>query len=27
MTDMTDAEIELLIKLFGKLKHSVDRWD
>jgi DNA-binding MarR family transcriptional regulator len=27
MTDMTDADIEQLIKLFGKLKHSVDRWD
>jgi DNA-binding MarR family transcriptional regulator len=27
MADMTDAEIEQLIKLFGKLKHSVDRWD
>jgi DNA-binding MarR family transcriptional regulator len=27
MADMTDAEIEQLIKLFGKLKHSADRWD
>jgi DNA-binding MarR family transcriptional regulator len=27
MADMTDAEIEQLIKLSGKLKHSVDRWD
>ncbi len=27
MADMTDADIEQLIKLFGKLKHSVDRWD
>ena len=27
MTDMTDAEIEQLIKLTGKLKHSIDRWD
>lgn len=27
MADMTDTELEQLIKLFGKLKHSVDRWD
>jgi DNA-binding MarR family transcriptional regulator len=27
MADMTDTELEHLIKLFGKLKHSVDRWD
>ena len=27
MADMTDGEIEQLIKLSGKLKHSVDRWD
>lgn len=27
MADMTDPEIEQLIKLSGKLKHSVDRWD
>jgi hypothetical protein len=27
MADMTDAEIEQLIKLSAKLKHSVDRWD
>ena len=27
MADMSDAEIEQLIKLFGKLKHSVDSWD
>ncbi len=26
MADMTDAEIDQLIKLFGKLKHSVDKW-
>jgi DNA-binding MarR family transcriptional regulator len=27
MADMTDGEIEQLIKLSGKLKHSVHRWD
>jgi DNA-binding MarR family transcriptional regulator len=27
MADMTDAEIEQLIKLLGKLKHSVDKWE
>jgi DNA-binding MarR family transcriptional regulator len=27
MADMTDAEIEQLIRLFGKLKHSVDKWE
>jgi DNA-binding MarR family transcriptional regulator len=27
MEDMGDAEIEQLIKLFGKLKHSADKWE
>jgi DNA-binding MarR family transcriptional regulator len=27
MGDMSDAEIEQLIKLFGKLKHSADSWE
>jgi DNA-binding MarR family transcriptional regulator len=27
MEDMGDAEIEQLVKLFGKLKHSADKWE
>jgi DNA-binding MarR family transcriptional regulator len=27
MTDMNDAELAQLIKLFGKLKHSADKWE
>jgi DNA-binding MarR family transcriptional regulator len=27
MTDMSDAELAQLIKLFGKLKHSADAWE
>jgi DNA-binding MarR family transcriptional regulator len=27
MADMSDAELDQLIKLTGKLKHSVDRWE
>jgi DNA-binding MarR family transcriptional regulator len=27
MVELNDAEITLLIKLFGKLKHSSDKWE
>jgi DNA-binding MarR family transcriptional regulator len=27
MEDMSDTELAQLIKLFGKLKHSADKWD
>lgn len=27
MENMSDAELDQLIKLFGKLKHSADKWE